>query len=68
MEAKEEIKMLRSILMDFMNFHKIERERLDKLETEIAILRGERRAGTNSGAAHTSTPRKNAHMKILKKE
>lgn len=29
MEAKEEIKMLRSVLMDFMNYHKMEKERLD---------------------------------------
>ena len=37
MEAKEEIKMLRSVLMDFMNYHKMEKERLDRLEQKSPL-------------------------------
>lgn len=67
MEAKEEIKMLRSALMDFMNYHKMEKERLDRLEAEIAALKGERdTAGIHPG--RINTPGKNVYMRILKKK
>lgn len=63
MDATETIMMLQQVIVDFMGYKKTMRERIEKLEAENAILRGERRAD----AVHTSTPRKNVYMKILKK-
>lgn len=65
MEVKEEIKMLRTFVADLIDIHKTEMERVNKLEEEIAILKGERIHSNNSGT--TNTTKRNTYMKILKK-
>lgn len=67
MEAKEEIRMLRSVITDFMHLLRDEKERLDKLEEEIAILKGEQNPVGNIHLKYINTSKKNVCMKILKK-
>lgn len=67
MEAKEEIRMLRAALTDFTLFLREEKERIDKLEEEIAILKGEQNPVGNIHLKYINTSKKNVYMKILKK-
>lgn len=67
MEAKEEIRMLRTALTDFTLFLREEKERLDKLEKEIAILKGEQNPVGDNHLKYINTSKKNIYMKILKK-
>ena len=67
MEAKEEIRMLRTVITDYMHFLREEKKRLDKLEEEIAILKGEQNPVGNIHLKYINTSKKNVYMKILKK-